>query len=110
MYNNLKYAAMHTCAFTRAPTNMLNIINVVLGYPLHNPGHNCVVVEPAAQYFWQNTPCSKKLGYICYSNVDEEHLLTQSKAVVLFVLYVSDSVRSVMLFLFLIQLLRLDIV
>uniref|UniRef100_A0A674PBS8 Mannose receptor, C type 1b n=1 Tax=Takifugu rubripes TaxID=31033 RepID=A0A674PBS8_TAKRU len=36
------------------------------GYPLGNPGHNCVIVDPAANYFWQNTPCSKKLGYICY--------------------------------------------
>lgn len=111
MHNNFKYAAIHTCAFTRANTNMLNIINVILGYPLHNPGHNCVVVDPAAQYLWQNTPCSKKLGYICYSNVDEERLLTQGKAVVLFVqLYISDSVCLVMLFLFLIQLLRQDIV
>lgn len=111
MRNNLKYAAMHTYAFTRANTNMLNIINVILGYPLHNPGHNCVVVDPAAQYLWQNTRCSKKLGYICYSNVDEERLLTQGKAMVLFVhLHISDSVCLVMLFLFLIQLLRQDIV
>lgn len=105
MYNDLKYAAI--CHFTRATANMHNIINVVLGYPLRNPGHNCVIVDPAAQYFWQNTPCSKKLGYICYSNVDEEHLQTQGKALLLFVqLCISDCVCSVMLFLFLLQLLR----
>lgn len=105
MYNNLKYAAI--CPFTRTTANMHNIINVVLGYPLRNPGHKCVIVDPAAQYFWQNTPCSKKLGYICYSNVDEEHLQTQGKALLLFVqLYISDCVCSVMLFLFLLQLLR----
>lgn len=63
---------------------MLCIINIVLGYPLGNPGHNCVMVDPAVQYFWQNTPCSKKLGYICYRNADEEQLLTQGKALLLF--------------------------
>lgn len=65
--------------FTRATANM-HIINVVLGYPLHNPGHNCVIVDPAAQYFWQNTPCSKEHGYICYSNVNEKQLLTQGNS------------------------------
>ena len=77
-----------------APAKM-DIINVVLGYPLRNPGHICVILDPAAQYFWQNTPCSKKLGYICYSDVHEEHLLTQGKALLLFVqLYISDSAHT----------------
>lgn len=109
MYNNLKYAAIRTCHFARTTDNMHNITDVILGYPLHNPGYNCVNVDPAAQYFWQNTPCSKELGYICYSNVDEEHLLTQGKVLRLFAqLYNSDyySVYSTILFLFLLQLLR----
>ncbi|XP_075954227.1 macrophage mannose receptor 1-like [Anarhichas minor] len=41
------------------------------GHPLPNPGHNCAIVDPAVQYSWQSSPCSKKLGYICYSEVAE---------------------------------------
>lgn len=66
---------------------MLCIINIIPGYPLGNPGHNCVIIDPAANYFWQNTPCSKKLGYICYSYVEEERLLTEGNVLLLFVQY-----------------------
>uniref|UniRef100_A0A8C3ALH3 Mannose receptor, C type 1b n=1 Tax=Cyclopterus lumpus TaxID=8103 RepID=A0A8C3ALH3_CYCLU len=41
------------------------------GHPLPNPGHNCASVDPAVQYSWQSSTCSKKLGYICYSEVAE---------------------------------------
>ncbi|XP_042352883.1 macrophage mannose receptor 1-like [Plectropomus leopardus] len=41
------------------------------GHPLPDPGHNCAIVEPAAEYSWQSSPCSKKLGYICYSKEAE---------------------------------------
>ncbi|XP_068427308.1 macrophage mannose receptor 1-like [Clinocottus analis] len=41
------------------------------GHPLPNPGHNCAIVDPAVQYSWQSLPCSKKLGYICYSEAAE---------------------------------------
>ncbi|KAM7400359.1 hypothetical protein PAMA_004852 [Pampus argenteus] len=37
------------------------------GHPLPNPGHNCVIIDGAVQYSWQSSLCSKKLGYICYS-------------------------------------------
>lgn len=73
---------------------MLRIINVVLGYPLGNPGHNCVMVDPAVQYFWQNALCSKKLGYICYVNADEERLLTQGKALLLLKQYVAGKTSA----------------
>lgn len=73
---------------------MSRIVNVVLGYPLGNPGHNCVMVDPAVQYFWQNTPCSKSLGYICYRNADEEHLLTQGKALLLLKQYVAEKTSA----------------
>ncbi|TNN55461.1 Macrophage mannose receptor 1 [Liparis tanakae] len=43
----------------------------VTGHPLPNPGHNCAILDPAVQYSWQSVPCSKKLGYICYSEVAE---------------------------------------
>ncbi|KAM9349892.1 macrophage mannose receptor 1-like [Symphorus nematophorus] len=42
------------------------------GHPLPNPGHNCAVADPAVRYSWQSSLCSKKLGYMCYSNVAEE--------------------------------------
>ncbi|CAJ1072734.1 macrophage mannose receptor 1-like [Xyrichtys novacula] len=41
------------------------------GNPLHTPGHNCAIVEPTVRYSWQSYPCSKKLGYICYSQAPE---------------------------------------
>ncbi|XP_040027915.2 macrophage mannose receptor 1 isoform X1 [Gasterosteus aculeatus] len=41
------------------------------GHPLPNPGHSCGIVDPAVQYSWQSLPCSKKLGYICYSKAAE---------------------------------------
>ncbi|XP_056277834.1 macrophage mannose receptor 1-like [Pseudoliparis swirei] len=41
------------------------------GHPLPNPGHNCAILDPAVQYSWQSVPCSKKVGYICYSEVAE---------------------------------------
>ncbi|XP_034742576.1 macrophage mannose receptor 1-like [Etheostoma cragini] len=37
------------------------------GHPLPNPGHNCAIVDGAVQYSWQSSSCTKKLGYICYS-------------------------------------------
>ncbi|XP_028448497.1 macrophage mannose receptor 1-like [Perca flavescens] len=37
------------------------------GHPLSNPGHDCVIVDGAVQYAWQSSSCTKKLGYICYS-------------------------------------------
>ncbi|XP_041804377.1 macrophage mannose receptor 1-like [Chelmon rostratus] len=42
------------------------------GHPLRNPGHNCATFDPAVQYSWRSLPCSKKLGYICYSKAAEE--------------------------------------
>uniref|UniRef100_A0AAQ4P8Z2 Mannose receptor, C type 1b n=1 Tax=Gasterosteus aculeatus aculeatus TaxID=481459 RepID=A0AAQ4P8Z2_GASAC len=39
------------------------------GHPLPNPGHSCGIVDPAVQYSWQSLPCSKKLGYICYTGM-----------------------------------------
>ncbi|XP_042353789.1 macrophage mannose receptor 1-like isoform X2 [Plectropomus leopardus] len=47
------------------------------GHPLPNPGQNCVIVDPAVQYLWQSSLCSKKLGYICYST-EAEGLTTQA--------------------------------
>ncbi|KAM6989317.1 LOW QUALITY PROTEIN: macrophage mannose receptor 1-like [Tautogolabrus adspersus] len=41
------------------------------GHPLPDPGHNCAMVDPAVRYSWQSFPCSKKLGYICYSKARE---------------------------------------
>ncbi|XP_054452124.1 macrophage mannose receptor 1-like [Anoplopoma fimbria] len=41
------------------------------GHPLPISGHNCAIVDPAVQYSWQSSPCSKKLGYICYSEAAE---------------------------------------
>ncbi|XP_060901039.1 macrophage mannose receptor 1-like [Labrus mixtus] len=41
------------------------------GHPLPDPGHNCAMVDPAVRYSWQSFPCSKKLGYICYSKASE---------------------------------------
>ncbi|XP_038573590.1 macrophage mannose receptor 1-like [Micropterus salmoides] len=37
------------------------------GHPLSSPGHNCAIVDGAVQYSWQSSTCTKKLGYICYS-------------------------------------------
>uniref|UniRef100_A0AAQ6IMQ9 Mannose receptor, C type 1b n=1 Tax=Anabas testudineus TaxID=64144 RepID=A0AAQ6IMQ9_ANATE len=37
------------------------------GHPLPNPGHSCAIVDGAVQYSWQSSQCTKKLGYICYS-------------------------------------------
>ncbi|XP_070700688.1 macrophage mannose receptor 1-like [Pempheris klunzingeri] len=42
------------------------------GHPLPNPGHNCAIIDPAVQYTWQSSTCTKKLGYICYSKAAEE--------------------------------------
>ncbi|XP_042352885.1 macrophage mannose receptor 1-like isoform X2 [Plectropomus leopardus] len=47
------------------------------GHPLPNPGHNCAFTDPAFQYSWQSSLCSKKLGYICYSK-ESEVLPTQA--------------------------------
>uniref|UniRef100_A0A8C9WX26 Mannose receptor, C type 1b n=1 Tax=Sander lucioperca TaxID=283035 RepID=A0A8C9WX26_SANLU len=41
------------------------------GHPLPDPGQNCATVDPAVQYSWQSSTCSKKLGYICYSKAAE---------------------------------------
>ncbi|KAF3858065.1 hypothetical protein F7725_011266 [Dissostichus mawsoni] len=41
------------------------------GHPLADPGHNCAIADPAVQYSWQSSLCSKKLGYICYSKAAE---------------------------------------
>lgn len=41
--------------------------DLVLGHPLPNPGHSCAIVDGAVQYSWQSSQCTKKLGYICYS-------------------------------------------
>ncbi|XP_071348972.1 macrophage mannose receptor 1-like [Trachinotus anak] len=38
------------------------------GHPLPNPGQNCAIVDGAVQYSWQSSTCTKKLGYICYSD------------------------------------------
>ncbi|XP_035491562.2 macrophage mannose receptor 1 isoform X1 [Scophthalmus maximus] len=43
------------------------------GHPLPNPGYTCTVVNAAVQLSWQSSPCSKKLGYICYSKRAEEN-------------------------------------
>ncbi|XP_041804638.1 macrophage mannose receptor 1-like [Chelmon rostratus] len=37
------------------------------GHPLPNPGHNCAISNGGVQYSWQSSTCTKKLGYICYS-------------------------------------------
>ncbi|XP_067462383.1 macrophage mannose receptor 1-like [Thunnus thynnus] len=37
------------------------------GNPLPSPGHSCAIANGDVQYSWQSSPCSKKLGYICYS-------------------------------------------
>ncbi|XP_059201009.1 macrophage mannose receptor 1-like [Centropristis striata] len=37
------------------------------GHPLLEPGNICSIIDPAVQFSWQSSPCSKKLGYICYS-------------------------------------------
>ncbi|KAI3374792.1 hypothetical protein L3Q82_021350, partial [Scortum barcoo] len=42
------------------------------GHPLPDPGHNCAILEPAIQYGWQSSPCTMKLGYICYSAANEQ--------------------------------------
>uniref|UniRef100_A0A4W6EYQ1 Mannose receptor, C type 1b n=1 Tax=Lates calcarifer TaxID=8187 RepID=A0A4W6EYQ1_LATCA len=42
------------------------------GHPIANPGHNCAILDPAVQYSWQSSPCTKTLGYICYSKGAEE--------------------------------------
>ncbi|XP_071348975.1 macrophage mannose receptor 1-like isoform X1 [Trachinotus anak] len=41
------------------------------GHPLPDPGYNCAIVDPVVQYSWQSSPCTKKLGYICYSKGTE---------------------------------------
>uniref|UniRef100_A0A3Q3K3C2 Mannose receptor, C type 1b n=1 Tax=Monopterus albus TaxID=43700 RepID=A0A3Q3K3C2_MONAL len=43
-----------------------------LGHPLPNPGYICAIVDATVQFSWQSSPCSKKLGYICYSKEAEE--------------------------------------
>nr|XP_020447208.1 macrophage mannose receptor 1-like [Monopterus albus] len=42
------------------------------GHPLPNPGYICAIVDATVQFSWQSSPCSKKLGYICYSKEAEE--------------------------------------
>nr|XP_046265195.1 macrophage mannose receptor 1-like isoform X4 [Scatophagus argus] len=37
------------------------------GHPLTNPGHNCAIIDGVVQYSWLSSTCTKKLGYICYS-------------------------------------------
>ncbi|XP_076601189.1 macrophage mannose receptor 1-like [Chaetodon auriga] len=37
------------------------------GHPFSNPGHSCAIANGAVQFSWQSSPCTKKLGYICYS-------------------------------------------
>ncbi|XP_049454404.1 macrophage mannose receptor 1-like [Epinephelus fuscoguttatus] len=37
------------------------------GHPLPTTGQNCAIVDADVQYSWQSSLCSKKLGYICYS-------------------------------------------
>uniref|UniRef100_A0A3Q3W752 Mannose receptor, C type 1b n=1 Tax=Mola mola TaxID=94237 RepID=A0A3Q3W752_MOLML len=37
------------------------------GHPLPDPGQNCALLNGAVQYSWQSSTCTKKLGYICYS-------------------------------------------
>ncbi|XP_041658949.1 macrophage mannose receptor 1-like [Cheilinus undulatus] len=41
------------------------------GHPLPDSGFNCAYIDPALRYSWQSSPCSKKLGYICYSEESE---------------------------------------
>ncbi|XP_056149770.1 macrophage mannose receptor 1b [Lampris incognitus] len=36
------------------------------GHPLPDPGSNCAVADSQQGLYWQSSPCSKKLGYICY--------------------------------------------
>ncbi|XP_076004152.1 macrophage mannose receptor 1b isoform X2 [Genypterus blacodes] len=36
------------------------------GHPLPNPGHNCAIMDSAAQFDWQSSSCSKKHGYVCF--------------------------------------------
>uniref|UniRef100_A0A3B4UK92 Mannose receptor, C type 1b n=1 Tax=Seriola dumerili TaxID=41447 RepID=A0A3B4UK92_SERDU len=43
------------------------------GHPLPYPGHNCAIVDPTVQYSWQSLPCTKKVGYICYTKGPEEN-------------------------------------
>ncbi|KAM8838454.1 macrophage mannose receptor 1-like isoform 2-T2 [Synchiropus picturatus] len=42
-------------------------INWDSDYPIASPGHVCGFLHPDSTYAWQNAPCSRKLGYICYS-------------------------------------------
>ncbi|KAM4605239.1 macrophage mannose receptor 1b [Polymixia lowei] len=35
-------------------------------YMSWDSGHNCAVVDSRFQNYWQTSPCSKKIGYICY--------------------------------------------
>ncbi|XP_029309225.1 macrophage mannose receptor 1-like [Cottoperca gobio] len=37
------------------------------GHPLPEPGQDCALADGNIQYSWQSSTCSKKLGYICYS-------------------------------------------
>ncbi|XP_037642854.1 macrophage mannose receptor 1-like [Sebastes umbrosus] len=37
------------------------------GHPLPTPGQTCAIIDGDVQYSWQSSPCTKKLGYICYS-------------------------------------------
>ncbi|XP_029309189.1 macrophage mannose receptor 1-like [Cottoperca gobio] len=41
------------------------------GHPHSDLGHICAILDPAVQYSWQSSLCSKKLGYICYSSAAE---------------------------------------
>ncbi|XP_049888756.1 macrophage mannose receptor 1-like [Epinephelus moara] len=47
------------------------------GHPVSNVAQNCAIVNPAVQYSWQSSLCSKKFGYICYSE-EAEILPTQA--------------------------------
>ncbi|XP_035526281.1 macrophage mannose receptor 1-like [Morone saxatilis] len=37
------------------------------GHPSSGLGHNCAIVNSAVDYSWQSSTCTKRLGYICYS-------------------------------------------
>ncbi|XP_039998645.1 macrophage mannose receptor 1-like [Xiphias gladius] len=43
-------------------------LNWESGHPLPNPGYSCAMVDGIEEYSWQSSTCTKKLGYICYSD------------------------------------------
>ncbi|KAK5860193.1 hypothetical protein PBY51_021688 [Eleginops maclovinus] len=54
-------------------------LNWYSGHPLPDPGYDCGIVDPAVQYSWQSSSCTKKLGYICYSERAATHPTTGSE-------------------------------